>query len=474
MGHLGRIRDFRALLLALLLASAPVIAETIHLKNGRTIFADSVREVNGRVEYTIGDNTFALPKSSVLSIDSGGTPIVTRAEDIPAVTSQPELTIKDPQQLAERLIVNGKIDVDVLNAVEREGNGEKAAYAYWLAAQHEETFGSFETAARYLSRADGLFPNNAIIMSHYGSVLMRLGRFKEAESLALRASQLDPEMAAAFAVLGYSELQLGKLKEGIAALQRSIKIQPSSQVAEVLKKAQRELAAEGDFSEENSVHFSMRYEGGQAPAQFRREILQTLEHHFDDLSRDLDFVPREMIPVVLYTDKQYFDVTQAPTWSGALYDGKLRMPISGLSAMTPDLSRVLKHELTHSFINAIAKNRCPTWLNEGIAQLEEPRSTRSQGSRLAALYTTQHNIPLNELEASFVRLTPAEANVAYAQSLFSVEYIRDTYGMSDLAAILKRLGEGQSTESALRSTIHSGYGQLEQELTTYLKRSYGD
>jgi Tfp pilus assembly protein PilF len=470
---LGRIRDCRALLLAgMLLASAS--AETIHLKNGRTIFADSVREVNGRVEYAIGDNTFALPKSSVISIDTGGSPIVTSAEDIPSLPAQPELAINNPEQLTARLIVNGKLDAAVLNQVEAEGNALKSAYAYSLAAHFEETNGSVETAAKYISRANDILPDNPDVLSHYGSVLLQLGRFKEAESIAERATRLAPESGIAFGILGYAQFQLGKTKESVASLKHSLQLQPDAKVVELLKRAERELATGSDFAQENSSHFSMLYEGGQAPLELRRQIIQTLEHHFDDLSRDLNFTPRETIPVILYSDKQYFDVTQAPTWSGALYDGKLRMPISGLTAMTRDLSRVLKHELTHSFISAIAKGRCPTWLNEGIAQLEEPRSARAQGSRLAALYSTQHNIPLNELEASFIRFTTPEANVAYTQSLFAAEYIRDTYGMSDLAAIVKRLGEGQSIESSLRSTIHSGYGQLEQELTTYLKNSYGD
>lgn len=456
----------------MLLASAS--AETIHLKNGRTIFADSVREVNGRVEYTIGDNTFALPKASVLSIDAGGSPIVTHAEDIPAIPAQPELAISNADQLAARLIVNGKLQTDVLNTVESEGNAQKSAFAYSLAAHYEETAGSYESAAKYISRANDLLPDNPNVLIHYGSVLLRLGRYKEAESIAARATRLAPDSAVAFAILGYSQFQQSKTKESIVSLKHSLQLAPDPNVSELLTRAERELSTEGEFAQESSSHFTMMYEGGQAPAQFRREILQTLEHHFEDLARDLNFVPRETIPVVLYSDKQYFDVTQAPSWSGALYDGKLRMPINGLTGMTADLSRVLKHELTHSFISAIAKGRCPTWLNEGIAQIEEPRSARSQGSRLASLYGSQHNIPLNELEASFTRFNSAEANVAYVQSLAAVEYIRDTYGMSDLAAILKRLGEGQSTESALRSTIHSGYGQLEQELTTFLKRSYGD
>jgi len=473
MDFVGRIRDYRALLLIGTLL-APAFADTIHLKNGRTIFADSVREVNGRVEYTIGDNTFALPKSSVQSIDSGGSPIVTHSEDIPSVPDQPKLGVVDPDQVAAKLIVNGKLDKGVLNEVEREGDALKSAFAYSLAARYEEINGSFEDAAKYISRANEILPDNADILTHYGSVLLRLGHNKEAESIAERATRLAPESGPAFGILGYAQYQLNKTKDAIASLKRSLQLQPDEKVADLLKRAERELATGSDFAQESSSHFTMMYEGGQAPAQLRRDIIQTLEQHFNDLSRDFNFVPRETIPVILYTDKQYFDVTQAPSWSGALYDGKLRMPVSGLSMMTSDLSRVLKHELTHSFVNAIAKGRCPTWLNEGIAQLEEPRSSRAQGSQLARLYGAQANIPLNELEASFARFSSAEANVAYVQSLFAAEYIRDTYGMSDLTGIIKRLGDGQSTESALRSTIHSGYGQLEQELSTYLKRSYGD
>jgi len=45
--------------------------------------------------------------------------------------------------------------------------------------------------------------------------------------------------------------------------------------------------------------------------------------------------------------------------------------------------------------------------------------------------------------------------------------------LSDLARLLQRLGEGQSVESALRSTVHAGYAELETEITNYLKKNYG-
>jgi hypothetical protein len=470
--------SFYCLLFLAAIAVQPATAETIRLKNGRVILADSVRELNGRIEYTVGENSYAIPKTSVERIDTGGSPnvasSVTRTEDIPAPPPKEELKIRNPEELIARIVVNGKVDPDVLSAVEREGNNDKAAFAYLLAAKHERAEGSIEVAIRYLSRANSLLPENAIVLTHYASALLQVGRAKEAAPMAERATRLEPEMASAFSALGFADYQLGKNKDAIRALKRSLELQQDDTVEQMLAKIQRELAAESEFAEESSSHFIMRFEGGQASLEFRRQILRTLEQHFDDLSRDLSFVPRESINVVLYTDKQYFDVTQAPSWTGALNDGKLRMPISGLTSVTNELSRVLKHELTHSFTNQISKGRCPTWLNEGVAQLEEQRSSRNQGHKLALLYGTQRNIPLNELEGSFMQFPTPIAALAYAQSLLSAEYIRDTYGMSDLALVLKRIGEGQSTESALRSTIHSGYAQLERELTAYLQKIYGD
>ncbi|MFZ0759106.1 MAG: peptidase MA family metallohydrolase, partial [Candidatus Sulfotelmatobacter sp.] len=147
--------------------------------------------------------------------------------------------------------------------------------------------------------------------------------------------------------------------------------------------------------------------------------------------------------------------------------------ISGLDSMTPELARVLRHELAHSFINQISAGRCPIWLHEGIAQMLEPKSLGSDGPQLAQLFKSQRNIPLNMLEGSFMRFSGSEAQLAYAESLATVSYINDAYGMGDIQRILQLLSQGSSTEAALRTTIHSDYGQLESEVGQYLSEKYG-
>ena len=275
-------------------------------------------------------------------------------------------------------------------------------------------------------------------------------------------------------MLGYAQFASDHTKEAIVSWKRSLELRPDSKVQQFLSKAQREQNAESEFSQGESVHFTLHYEGHQTSETLRAQILQVLEADYDDLVRDLGNPPRDNILVTLYTEQAFFDVTHAPTWSGAMNDGKLRIPISGLSSVTPELAHVLKHELAHSFITQLSGGRCPPWLHEGIAQLLEPRSLGGAGRQLAQLFKAQHNIPLNVLEGSFLQFSGAQASVAYAESLAAVSYINDSYGMSDVQRILQRISQGSSTEASLRATIHSDYGQLESDLTRYLTDKYGE
>ena len=55
-----------------LLGLLPASADLIHLKNGRTIWADQVRKTKDRVEYDVGDDSYAIPAATVERIDAGG------------------------------------------------------------------------------------------------------------------------------------------------------------------------------------------------------------------------------------------------------------------------------------------------------------------------------------------------------------------------------------------------------------------
>src|ERR1700685_213050 len=468
--------------LSIVLALHVAGADTINLKNGRTILADHVRENGTHLEYEIGDDSYAVSKSLVDRVEAGGMPAsassaggansaASKIGELP--TFAPANSLANEGDLLLKVINDGKVDTTALASLESKGNTELAATVDFIAGKFEFDHGNIGEARRYFENALRFQPDNSTILIYYSALLIRTGNAAQALQYAQRAVRAAPDSPDAYTILGYAQFSADRTKEAISSWQHSLQLRPDSAVQQFLAKAQREDNAESNFTERESSHFVLHYEGKQTSDSFRGQILEALESDYDDLARDLGTPPRDNILVTLYTEQAFFDVTHAPPWSGAMNDGKLRIPINGLSSMTPELARVLKHELAHSFINQLSGGRCPPWLHEGIAQMLEPKSLGSDGRQLAQLFKLQHEIPLNALEGSFMRFSGAQAYVAYGESLAAVSYINESYGMGDIQNILQRLREGSSTEAALRATLHSDYGQLEPELAKYLTDTYG-
>lgn len=464
-----RLRPAICAFLPLLLA-VPASGELIRLKNGRTIVADRVREVGTRIEYDVGEHTFAIARSAVERIDTGGAQNVTPrpAEPLPPVVA-PRRQVEQAQALAARLVREGKVDIAVLAEFEREQPPPYYAAALAVAAQHEMDLGSPEKAREYLARAVDVQPENEVLLSHFAALLLRTGRYSQALRIAERATRAAPGSADAWTLFGYASFQNDNARQAAHAWRRALELREDAQVRELLARAERELKVESDFREQGSAHFSLRYEGSRTPEALRKQVLATLEAQHAELVAELGYSPRENIVVVLYTNQAFFDVTQAPGWSAALNDGRLRIPVEGLTEVTPGLAAVLRHELAHSFIEQASRGRAPQWLHEGIAQMVAGKRTSAYRVRLAELFASGKHLPFQMLEGTFANFSQAQATVAYAQSLAAAEYIRDRYGMSDLARMLQRLGEGMPPEAALRATVREGYADLERALASYLQ-----
>jgi tetratricopeptide (TPR) repeat protein len=478
------VRAFVILLLLVGSFSLPCLlvnqasAEVIHLKNGRTIWADHVRQNGTHLEYEVGEESYAILNTSVERIETGGSApehTSSPSENIPSIPQfTPAESVGNDADLSDKIIRHGVVDVEALNQLEQQGDPNVTAAGYYVAGKNEYDRGNFSKARSDFERALHFDPQNPAILNYYAALLVRTGNASLALPAAERAVRYAPNSPDALAVLGYAQFASDHNKEAMISWKRSLTLRPDAALENYLKKAERESSVEADYSQRETSHFTLRYEGKQTSESLRADLVAILESQYADLVRELGIAPRNSIPVILYTDQAFFDVTDAPSWSGAVNDGKLRIPVQGINSITPQLTRVLKHELAHSFINQLSAGRCPQWLNEGIAQAVEPKSLSSNGNRLARLFSSQHEIPFNSLEGSFMQFSPQEAALAYDESLAAVQYINQTYGMSDLQRILARLGEGSSTEAALRATIHSDYAQLETEVSKYLVTTYGN
>ncbi len=484
-------------------------ADTIKLKNGVSIFADQVTTKGDVVEYIVGATKYYVLKSDVASIETTGTFGVTvgagNTANLPGPTlgkpgapapngkttgpaslpgsrsarqlarelRPPEPPVTNESALLKRILNLGRVDERALYAIEGEGNPRITAAAYALAARHEFQGDNVEAARAYARRALDFMPDNVALLCWYSVILIQGGQTSEAISRSERAVELAGKSPAPLRILGFAYYQSNRVSDAVRVWKRALAVAPDDLLEYYIAKAERESAVEDSFAEQESSHFTLRYQGRQPGFGLRTELLRTLERQHQELSRDLGFAPQSSVTIILYTDKEFFDVTGAPSWAGGLNDGKVRIPVKDVSAMTPELERVTKHELTHSFIHATTHGRCPRWLEEGIAQMMEPRSSSMYGNELAEMFREGHEAPLRYLEGSFARLSPEQATVAYAESLAAVEYLRSSYGMNGLQRILEALADGDEGEDAVRSVTTRTYAQLEREIGDYLAKTYG-
>jgi hypothetical protein len=159
--------------------------------------------------------------------------------------------------------------------------------------------------------------------------------------------------------------------------------------------------------------------------------------------------------VILYTQQAFADITQAPNWVGALNDGRIRVPVQGLSNMTPELSRVLKHELTHSFVQQKTRGHAPTWIQEGLAQWMEGKRSDRNASALLAIYRSDPSLGSRHFAGDWMKLSGVDASAAYAWALANIEFIVQAGGMGDVDRILDRLAAEESDEAAIVAVLRN-------------------
>jgi hypothetical protein len=446
--------------------------EVIHLKNGDVIYADEVKDGPASVQYQVGDNSFAIPKSKVASIEASPTSVAP-GQTIAVPTFTPEVQVSGEQDLLQQVVHNHEVDRGALSTIEAQHNPELSGIAYYLAGKSEYEAGRFSDSKHDFQTALRFQPDHPAILTYYAAVLVRTGNALDAISYAQRATEIVPDSPDALATLGFAEFSAGRLRDAIQSWKKSLSYRPDATISGLLAKAERDASAESNYSERGSRHFVLRFEGDQSSDAFRDQLLSTLEAEYQDLARTFGSEPHSSIRVVLYTREAFFDVTRAPSWMGALNDGQLRIPLRGVESVTPQLAHVLKHELTHSFIGDLTAHRCPGWLNEGIAQMLEPRALGSRTAQLAQLFRAERELPFNMLERGFSSLDTEEAALAYDESLLAADFLFEHYGMLDIVRVLQRIGAGDSPESSLRSVLHTDYRTLENDIRAELGRNSG-
>jgi len=285
------------------------------------------------------------------------------------------------------------------------------------------------------------------------------------------ARRVAPNSADVAKLTGWAYYGANKMDLAVDEWHRAERLHADPDVEAALAKAEKDKAEEESYREGVTAHFALKYSGTATP-DLASGILHALEDDFNDVESQLDYTPPEPIGVILYTGQAFADITRAPSWVGAINDGRIRIPVQGLSSVTSELARVLKHELTHSFIGQKTRGRAPTWVQEGVAQWIEGRRSNSVAGALVELAGQGRAPSLQMLEGSWMSLSGSAASFAYAYSLAAVESIIESGGISDISRFLDRISTAPSMGAALRDALHADYSDLDQQTIAFLRHEY--
>src|SRR5712691_5805748 len=470
MGRLiSRHRNCILFLCAALLAISARAADTIVLKNGRRIVALSVVEEGDKVKYLTSAGELSLPKSIVDHIEKGGAGGLAGTAAANLAIAPPAMQPGDwggSEEIEHAVVHDGAIDRVYIAKLEQEARsgtqraGFSAAIAHHAAAWFELSRGDMGHALADARTAANYAPEEPLMLLNVAYLHLRRSEFKESLDYLDRARRFAPDNADVAKLAGWAYYGLNKLDQAVAEWKRALALRPDSEVQRALDKALADKQEEESYKENESSHFKLRY----------------------SIESELNYTPPDPIGVILYTQDAFTDITKAPAWAGALNDGRIRVPVQGLTAVDQELSRVLKHELTHSFITQKTRsacmagrnctNRAPTWIQEGVAQWMEGQRSGENASVLVQIYHEGQAIPLGQLEGSWIKMSGDTAHYSYAWSLANVEYIVQADGMGDVERILDRIGAGMATEVALREVLHSDYEDLMKSTAEYLRKTY--
>ncbi|MBZ0251844.1 MAG: hypothetical protein K8I02_00775, partial [Candidatus Methylomirabilis sp.] len=237
-----------------------------------------------------------------------------------------------------------------------------------------------------------------------------------------------------------------------------------------LRKLQDEIRIERDMEELSSDHFKVKFEGA-ANFESGRLVLEGLERAYRKLAQDLDYEPEREVTALLYTDRGFHEVIHAPDWTGAIFDGKIRIPLGGLDrASKSEVESLVLHEYTHAVVHHMTKGGCPAWLNEGLALYQSERDKFNQKAvfRFRIRHRGQDVLALSDMEDGFLGFDGETARAAYNQAFNVVAYLVSVYGYSEVRRLLLAFGAGRTVEEGVAEVLGVPYDEFEGAFQRYM------
>jgi tetratricopeptide (TPR) repeat protein len=288
-------------------------------------------------------------------------------------------------------------------------------------------------------------PSDPFLLYGSAHASIALGRTDAAISSLKRAIEYEPKFLHAMVLLAQVAYQNADLDLAVRALEKAAAVAPRDRnIAAQLAKWKKESNLHQSFQQQPGIRFNVLFEGPAQKAVGDR-VSRVLDNAYWNIGKTLNIYPGTALDVILYSNKQFQDITRAPAWAGGGYDGRIRLPVGNALASPATLDRVVVHEYVHAVVRNAAGNNVPAWVNEGLASYLES-SDKTWARRVLKQATAR--IALEDLTDGFGDLDSDTALVAYAESYIAAEVLCEKLN-PHIGPFLQLLGNGHTVDQAL-------------------------
>ena len=286
---------------------------------------------------------------------------------------------------------------------------------------------------------------------------------------AREAVRREPGLVEAHILLGQLYYLRQELDKAEASWKRALELAPTRQdLQQLLAKLSQEKRVEQGLARSDTHPFVVRYASGEIPVDLG-ELKEILREAHRRVGQSFGYFPDHSITILLYPEQDFLKVRNVSHEVTGLYDGKIRLPILSGRASRLLLESTLWHEYTHAIVHDLSKGRCPMWLNEGLAELQESR-IQAPDLRLARAAQAEGKLPAWDQLWSQQGYQPDTIHLNYQVSYWIAKYLVDRFGWSRMVGLLKRFDQGSSMPDALRAEYRADPVVLEKEWRSWLRR----
>lgn len=328
-----------------------------------------------------------------------------------------------------------------------------------LAVSHFQA-GRLAEASDVMEKAVALQPSEAEYRLLLARMLFQRNDLRGARREIEQALELAPGNASARELSGDLYDREGLLNRAVGEWEEAAVAGGSHALAGKIERGRREMATEEGMAQESSRFFLVLYDR-DVPQQLVKDLFALLDEAFNTLHDRLGEYPRDEIKVILYSRVAFRDITRMPDWAGGAYDGKIRIPVGGLTTVQEanGLLDILVHEMTHAFLHRIAPQGLPLWFNEGMAtafQGWDPEQIRT--------WFTEHPPEGLSALAGIDRALRGGANVhaAYAAARLAVADLEEMRGFGAVRRIITGVGEGRPFAEVFLDEMRVSVGEFEE------------